>query len=132
MGIETSQQPGDFFDHTLSDEAELRSQVLNNLLKVSTYLVSVLDPDELLVSMTQRVVEVVPAVQAGMLWLYDRHQSALRVASLHGLDVGVSREALLRLRLRPGEGLAGVAFQRGEPLLIEGRGRYREMAGHVS
>jgi|GEM_PF-442067 len=132
MSIDTPQQASDFFDRTITDEAELRSQVLNSLLKVSTYLVSVLDPDELLVNLTQRVVEVVPAVQAGLLWLYDRQQSALRVASLYGLDLGVGREALLRLRLRPGEGLAGTALQRGEPLLIEGRGRYREMAGNVS
>lgn len=132
MSIDTPQQAGDFFDHTLADEAELRSQVLNSLLKVSTYLVSVLDPDELLISLTQRVVELVPAVQAGLLWLYDRQRSALRVASFYGLDLGVGRDALFRLNLRPGEGLAGATFQRGEPLLIEGRGRYREMAGNVS
>jgi two-component system phosphate regulon sensor histidine kinase PhoR len=124
MSFETSQQ-GD-------GDAERRSKVLSNLLKVSTYLVSVLDPEELLVSLAQRVVEVVPAVQAGLLWLYDRQHAVLRVASLHGLDLGPGREALLELRLRPGEGLAGTALQRGEPLLIEGRARYREMAGHVS
>lgn len=132
MSIDTPSQTNNALEPALADEAERRSQVLNNLLKVSTYLVSVLDPDELLSTLAQRVVEVVPAVQAGLLWLYDRQQSALRVASLHGIESGPACEALLRLRLRPGEGLPGAAFQRGEPLLIETRGRYREMAGHVS
>ena len=63
MNIETPQQANDFFDRALTDEAELRSQVLNNLLSISTYLVSVLDPDELLASLTRRVVEVVPSVR---------------------------------------------------------------------
>src|SRR5437868_13019490 len=132
MNIDTSHHPNDLFDNTLTDAAELRTQVLNNLLSVSTYLVSVLDPDELLFKLTERVVEVVPAVQAGLLWLYDRQRSALRVLSLHGVESGPSRDALLRLRLRPGEGLAGTVMQRGEPVLIDGRGRYREMVGHVS
>src|SRR5262249_24719461 len=111
---------------------EQRGAVLNNLLSVSSYLTSVLDPEELLSSLARRVVEVVPAVQAGMLWLYDRHQSALRIASMHGIDLGPHRGLPLRLRLRPGVGLAGVVLQRGEPMLIEGRGRYREMTVRTS
>lgn len=132
MNIDTPHEPGDIFNKALTGEAELRSQVLNNLLSVSTYLVSVLDPDELLFNLTERVVEVVPAVQAGLLWLYDRQWSAVRVASLHGLEPGPGYEALLRLRLRAGEGLPGMVLQRGEPLLIEGRTRYRELVGHVT
>src|SRR5947209_8656876 len=112
MSIETSQYTDQALNHT--DEAELRSQVLTNLLKVSTYLVSVLDPAALLPGLAQRVVEVVPAIQASLLWLYDRQQSALRVASLHGLDLDDQRQALLQVGLRLGEGLAGVALQRGE------------------
>jgi two-component system phosphate regulon sensor histidine kinase PhoR len=132
MSIETVPQAGDRRDRTLTDEAERRGEILDNLLSVSSYLASVLDPDELLVNLARRVIEVVPAVQAGMLWLYDRHQSALRVASVYGLDLGENRDVLARLRLRPGVGLAGVVLQRGEPMLIEGRGRYREMTGRTS
>jgi len=132
MSIETVPQAGDLFNRTLTDEAERRGEILDNLLSVSSYLASVLDPDELLVNLARRVIEVVPAVQAGMLWLYDRHQSALRVASVYGLDLGENRDVLARLRLRPGVGLAGVVLQRGEPMIIEGRGRYREMTGRTS
>src|SRR5262249_46948334 len=109
-----------------------RGEVLNNLLNVSSYLTSVLDPDELLASLARRVVEVVPAGQAGGLWLYDRQQSALRIVSIHRNEPGARRELPPRLRVGPGVGLAGVVLQRGEPMLIEGRGRYREMTARTS
>jgi len=95
-----------------ADEPELRSQVLNNMLNVSTYLVSVLDPNELLTSLARRVVEVVPAVQAGLLWLRDQQQGAIQIKALHGLDPLPDRALLDRLRLRLGEGLSGTVWQR--------------------
>jgi two-component system phosphate regulon sensor histidine kinase PhoR len=91
----------------------------------------VLDPNELLTSLAQRVVEVVPAVQAGLLWLRDAQQGAIQIKSLHGLDPAPDPALLDRLRLRLGEGLSGTVWQRGEPMLIEGRGRYHELAGRV-
>lgn len=132
MTLKPPQYPADVFDPPRADEAEQRSQVLSNLLRVSTYLVSVLDPAALIESLAQRVVEVVPAVQAGLLWIFDRQHNLLRVESLHGLDLGPGHAALLRTRLRPGEGLPGTVLQRGEPLLIETRANYRDLAGRVS
>jgi two-component system, OmpR family, phosphate regulon sensor histidine kinase PhoR len=131
MSIDSGRQGSEIFDQPIADEAELRSQVLNNMLNVSTYLVSVLDPNELLTSLARRVVEVVPAVQAGLLWLQDQQQAAIQIKSLHGLDPAPDQALLDRLRLRLGEGLAGTVWQRGEPMLIEGRGRYQELAGRV-
>jgi two-component system phosphate regulon sensor histidine kinase PhoR len=122
---------GEIYDQPVN-EAEQRSEVLSNLLDVSTYLVSVLDPTELFAGLVRRVVEVVPAVQAGLLWIYDRQQTALRLESYYGLDFGPATEAVCRLRLRPGEGLAGEALRRGEPLLIETRSSYRDLARRVS
>lgn len=115
-----------------ADEAEQRSEVLTDLLNVSTYLVSVLDPAELFSGLVRRVVEVVPAVQAGMLWIYDRQQTTLHIEAFYGLELGTATDAAQRLRLRPGEGLAGEALRRGEPLLVETRGNYRDLAGRVS
>lgn len=112
-----------------ADEAEQRSQVLSNLLKVSTYLVSVLDPHELLAGLARQVVDVVPSIQAGILWLHEPQHGGLQIKSLHGLDFGEQHEVVEQIRLRPGEGLAGTTMQRGESLLIEGRTRYRDMAG---
>lgn len=130
MSIDPQHQASEVFDQP-ADESELRSQVLNNMLNVSTYLVSVLDPNELLTSLARRVVEVVPAVQVGLLWLRDQQQGAIQIKSLHGLDPVPDPALLERLRLRLGEGLAGTVWQRGEPMLIEGRGRYHELAGRV-
>lgn len=122
---------GDTLEQSV-DEAEQRSEVLTNLLNVSTYLVSVLDPAELLSGLVQRVVDVVPAVQAGLLWIYDRQQTTLHLESSYGLDLNGVADHVRRLQLRPGEGLAGEALRRGEPLLIETRGNYRDLAGRVS
>jgi len=131
MSIDSQHQTSEVFNQAVTDEAELRSQVLNNMLNVSTYLVSVLDPNELLTSLARRVVEVVPAVQVGLLWLQDQQQGAIQIKSLHGLDPAPDQTLLDRLRLRLGEGLAGTVWQRGEPMLIEGRGRYLELASRV-
>ncbi len=131
MSIDSQHQASEVFDQPVADESELRSQVLNNMLNVSTYLVSVLDPNELQTSLARRVVEVVPAVQAGMLWLRDQQQGAIQIKSLHGLNPAPDLALLDRLRLRLGEGLAGTVWQRGEPMLIEGRGRYHELACRV-
>lgn len=122
---------GETFEQPIND-AEQRSEVLANLLDVSTYLVSVLNPNELFAGLVRRVVEVVPAVQAGLLWIYDRRQTTLHLESFYGLDFGPASEAVCRLRLRPGEGLAGEALRRGEPLLIETRSSYRDLARRVS
>src|SRR5258705_3478298 len=110
MRIEIQGQASEAFEQPVSDEAERRSQVLNNMLNVSTYLVSVLDPNELLTSLARRVVEVVPAVQAGLLWLRDQQQSAIQIKSLHGLDPAPELALLSRFRLRLGEGLAGTVL----------------------
>jgi two-component system, OmpR family, phosphate regulon sensor histidine kinase PhoR len=113
-----------------NNDMELRSQVLSNLLKVSTYLVSMLDPAELLTDLVWRVVDVVPAVQAGQLWLFNRQQNLLRVASFWAPKQDAGADALLRLGLRPGEGLPGMVFQRGESILLDRRA-YRDVAGRV-
>src|SRR5581483_8350841 len=130
MSIDAQRPESEFIEHAIPDEGELRSQVLNNMLNVSTYLVSVLDPIELLTSLARRVVEVVPAVQVGLLWLQDQ-QSALQIKSHYGLTPEPSPALLDRLRLRLGDGVVGTVWQRGEPILLEGRGRYHDLASRV-
>jgi two-component system phosphate regulon sensor histidine kinase PhoR len=131
MSIDASPQTGELYEHALATEAEQRGETLSNLLKVSSYLTAMLDPDELLAGLARRVVEVVPAVHVGLLWLYDRQRSALRIASMYGLESSADRDLPLRLQLRPGVGLAGVVLQRGESILVEGRGRYHEMSSRT-
>lgn len=126
MNVESPQ----YTNHTVApaDEADLRSQVLNNLFNLSTYLVAVQDLPVLQRGLAEQVVAVVPSIQASILWLYDRQQAALYVAASFGLDPSTYDEVLAQLRLRSGEGLVGEALKRGEPLLVEGRRLYRDMA----
>jgi two-component system phosphate regulon sensor histidine kinase PhoR len=113
--------------------AERRSRMLTSLLEISTYMVSVLDPEMLLRDLAKRVVGAMPAVVAGALWLYDRRSGRLRVVSSYGLHtISQNFEQLIQLQLRPGEGLAGTVMQRGEPLLVEGSARFHEVTGLVS
>lgn len=130
MSFDAARRENQLIERAIPDESELRSQVLNNMLNVSTYLVSVLDPNELLTNLARRVVEVVPAVQAGLLWLQDQ-QSALQIKSHYGLDPEPDHNLLDRLRLRLGDGVVGTVWQRGEPILLEGRGRYHDLASRV-
>src|SRR5512145_908708 len=132
MSFQSEERTHEIGGHSVVDEVELRNKVLSNLLRVSTYLVSVLDPEELLSGLVRWVVEVVPAVHGGLLWLYDRQRGTLRMVSLYGLDSTINYDALYNLNLRLGEGPAGIALQRGEALLLEGRGSYREVVNHTS
>ncbi len=126
----TPQLDTDVVEVIANSEVERRSQVLSNLLSVSTYLVSVLDPSELLTDLVRRVVEAVPAVQAGQLWLFDRQQNILKVASFSASEHDSGMAALLRLRLRIGEGLPGIVFQRAESVIFD-RHSYRDAAARV-
>ncbi|KPV48059.1 hypothetical protein SE17_40105, partial [Kouleothrix aurantiaca] len=98
---------------------------------VSTKLISTLDPDELIATLIERVVQVVPGAASGLLWLHDQ-QGTLQLKSFYGLQAAPDPELMERLRLRPGEGLIGLIWQRGEALVVEGHGRYTEQAGRVS
>ncbi|HNP84817.1 MAG TPA: ATP-binding protein [Kouleothrix sp.] len=108
-----------------------RAQVLNDILNVSTHLISILDPHELITSLVQQFVNVVPDVQAGLLWLQDK-QGGLQIRSFSGLAAAPDANLLNRLFLRPGDGLAGSVWQRNEVTIIEGAGRYAERAYRVS
>ena len=131
MNAETQRQdlPGAVLP--AAGEAELRTQVLTDILNVSTHLISVLNPEELITSLVWRVVEVVPNIQAGLLWLPDQ-QGALQIKSFAGLAPAPDAALVDQLRLRPGDGLAGTIWKRGEAQLIEGRGRYHELASRIS
>jgi two-component system phosphate regulon sensor histidine kinase PhoR len=113
-----------------TEEADEHSQLLGSLLQVSTYLVAVLDPDELFTNLVRRVVDALPVVQAGVLWLYDRRTGSLRVASTYGmpLEQGLL-DQFVRCQLRPGESFTGFTFQRGEPLLFNVRDRQFSLSG---
>ncbi|NTW97430.1 MAG: histidine kinase, partial [Oscillochloris sp.] len=102
------------------------------LFQASASLVAVLDPEELFVTLITRVVESLPAVQGGVLWIYDSKSGRLRASATAGLPIdSAARHGLLSSSLRSGEGMAGVAFQRSEPRIVETRLGYRDTVGHL-
>lgn len=113
--------------------AESAASPVTSLFKVSSYLVSVLDPDELLANLVSRVVEALPSVQGGILWLYDRRVGRLRVVSAYGLPLDAATfAALQRCACNLNEGLASQAIHRSEPLLRETCTGYQALIERVS
>jgi two-component system phosphate regulon sensor histidine kinase PhoR len=103
---------------------------VTSLLKLSSYLVSVLDPKEILASLVSRLVEALPSVQAGILWIDQ--SGRLRPSATVGLPLEAATAQLLTTaQLRAGEGLAGLALQRGEPQIVETPLGYRDTAEQI-
>jgi two-component system phosphate regulon sensor histidine kinase PhoR len=104
---------------------------VTSLLKLSSYLVSVLDPKEILATLVSRLVEALPSVQAGVLWI--EHNGRLRPSATVGLALEPATAQLLATaQLRPGEGLAGLALQRAEPQIVETPLGYRDTAEQIA
>ncbi|MFV9505858.1 MAG: ATP-binding protein [Oscillochloridaceae bacterium umkhey_bin13] len=115
----------------LSAAAETATAQVTSLLKLSSYLVSVLDPQEIQRNLVPRLVEALPSVQAGILWI--DHNGRLRPIATFGLPLDQPAEqALLACQLRSGEGLAGLALQRSEPQIIDTPLGYRDTADQLS
>ncbi|EFO81078.1 PAS sensor protein [Oscillochloris trichoides DG-6] len=111
--------------HTIS------SQVMN-LFQAASSLVAILDPDELFVTLLARVVEALPAVHGGVLWIADPKSGRLRASATAGLPLDApGRQILLSAALRSGEGAAGMVFLRDEPRIVETRLGYRDILGNL-
>jgi two-component system, OmpR family, phosphate regulon sensor histidine kinase PhoR len=116
---------------TPRSRSSLSAQAMS-LFQASANLVAMLDPEQLFASLIAQVVEALPAVHGGVLWVYDMKSGRLRASATAGLPIdGAARQGLLSCSLRSGEGMAGVAFQRGEPRIVETRLGYRDTIGHM-
>lgn len=101
------------------------------LLRATSSLVAMLDPERLLPALAASFVEALPSVQGSILWL--DLDGRLRVRAVAGLPLdAAARQALQACQLRAGEAPAGLALQRGEPQLAETRLGYREITGALS
>ncbi len=104
---------------------------VSSLLQLSSYLVAVLDPQEIQAGLVVHLVEALPSVQAGILWI--NHNGRLRPNSVAGLPLTPQTAQLLAASsLRSGEGIAGVAFQRLEPQFVETPLGYRATSEQVA
>jgi two-component system phosphate regulon sensor histidine kinase PhoR len=119
-------------EEALSTHDTAATDEVLSLFNVSSYLISVLDADELQRNVISSVAEALPTVHGGILWLFDAQKGRLRVASICNLPLEPqTRRELEQCQLRIGEGAAGSAVQRGEPRLIETRLGYRDSAPHL-
>lgn len=110
---------------------ELQRITLHNLLALSSHLSTLLDFDELVQCLPDRVVDAASTVQACVLWLYHPHQQLLQVASFHGAIFEAQRKAINTIQLRSGEGLPGTVFKSKTAILIENSHHYREKSGNI-
>ncbi len=82
------------------------------LLNVAARLTAIPDLATLLAHLVPLVVEALPAVDGGMLWLYDRRIGKLQATTSSGLPLEPSTQRdLERCQVGVGEALAGQAFQ---------------------
>ncbi|MCS6880662.1 MAG: ATP-binding protein [Oscillochloridaceae bacterium] len=103
---------------------------VSSLLQLSSYLVAVLDPQEIQTGLVARVIKALPSVQAAILWF--NHNGRLRPCSFAGLPLEPQTAQLLAASsLRSGEGIAGLAFQRLEPQFVETPLGYRATVEQV-
>jgi two-component system phosphate regulon sensor histidine kinase PhoR len=107
-------------------------QVLS-LLQATSSLVALLNPAALFRSLVDRVIEALPMVSGAILWVDDRDTGRLGAQAVGGpaLDAEAA-QAVRACYLRAGEGLAGLALQRGEPQLAETMRGYRDTAEYLS
>ena len=78
---------------------------LVTLIEVSRALTAELDPQEIIQRILEGAIRVIPAAEAGLLFLYDAERRALVVNHAIGFGPGV-----YDLIVKPGEGLSGRAF----------------------
>jgi GAF domain-containing protein/CheY-like chemotaxis protein len=98
---------------TSNQELEQRVRQLTALYEVGKGLASILDLDELLDVILQKAGRVLRVSVASIL-LLDEQSGELVFRSVMGKDA----QALIGMRLAPGQGIGGWVAERGEPLLV--------------
>ncbi|WP_162551114.1 helix-turn-helix domain-containing protein [Paenibacillus tepidiphilus] len=87
-----------------------------------------LDLDELLERILASALAVIPYDSIGVLWSYEPAADALKVKARAG-EMG---EEMLLMRMKPGEGIIGKTFLRGEPRLYDSMRLLEEDVGNMS
>jgi signal transduction histidine kinase/putative methionine-R-sulfoxide reductase with GAF domain len=95
------------------DKLEQTMQELDLLFEIEKEINAAADLDELLNRLLGRAMELIEA-EAGSIVLYDRQKGDLYFRVAHGRH----GDELKRVRLRPGEGIAGWVAARREPLIV--------------
>ena len=99
-----------------------KTEYLEALRQMSLELASQLEPDTLLQSIVTRAVELLGGTVGG-LHLYRPKRNLLELAVVAGIE-----PSILGTMLRPGEGLAGQVWERGEAIIVE---NYQQWEGRA-
>jgi signal transduction histidine kinase len=98
---------------TRADTARQSAEELATLLELSKASAQATDLDSLLETVLARSVALYEAADAGSIFLYNPDEDCLMARASIGYEI----EPLSRVRLKPGEAIAGKVFQRGQALL---------------
>lgn len=90
---------------------ERQHYILRQVIDSIRSLTSKLDVDDLLSSILQQAMMVLPSQVLGTLWMYDEGVHALKARA----SVGKHRNAVNNMTLQIGEGIVGKTFQDGKP-----------------
>ncbi|ACL24579.1 ATP-binding protein [Chloroflexus aggregans] len=97
-------------------------------MRASAAWLSLQEPERLFPALTQSFIEVLPEIRAAILWLV--RASSLQPVAQAGLTMPAAlTEQWLKIKLRPGEGVAGLAWQRETTVQQHGEHGYRELQG---
>lgn len=111
-----------------TSEAATASSLLTGLLRIAAELVKVDSFEALLHQIVVCSVDVLPLMQAGVLWLYEPRVGRLRIAATHGLPLEPDcLTALKSCQISPGETLIGQVLQSREPIIIQSKAQLRNI-----
>ncbi|MEE8558305.1 MAG: GAF domain-containing protein [Myxococcota bacterium] len=97
-----------------------KPELLNTLGEILESYTLTIDRRRLLERVLQIAVGATGA-ERGSLMLYHAKEDCLRVE----VAIGIEKEVLPKIRVAPGEGIAGRAFEEGRPLLLTGKADWR-------
>ncbi|MFN0123790.1 MAG: diguanylate cyclase [Blastocatellia bacterium] len=97
----------------LRAELKERAQAGAELRDFASHLATLSEPAEIYAKILQKAVEALGAKRASVL-SFDENLQLLTFRE----SIGISDNIVRSERIRPGEGIAGMVFERGEPLLV--------------
>jgi len=108
--------------------ANKNERALNEIMNSIRDVTQLLDLNELLGRILVSALSVIPYECIGVLWRYDPAIDALTVKARAG-EMG---EGMLRMKLKPGEGIIGNTFKRGTPKLYNGLSTVEDDFGNMT
>ncbi|MFB5189580.1 helix-turn-helix domain-containing protein [Alicyclobacillus fastidiosus] len=95
-------------DETFITELQNRLSQTELLVECAEYFTSSLKFEEVMTRILQRTLEVIPAADAGVLFIHDKDSNTLKASACSGFDW----EYMQHIALSPGESMSGLTFEK--------------------